>query len=132
MNNIEINKTTLFINSSVHKHGLKYSYDKVKYTHSHNKVEIKCNTCMNIFHQTPRHHLLSIHCCPHCFKNTKFTLNTFIQKCILIHEYKFNYNHVIYTNIKTKIIIQCNTCNNVFKQTPKSHFLLKKCPICKF
>ena len=78
INNIEINKTSLFKNTSVHKHCTKYSNDKVKYTRSHNKVEIKCNTCMNTFHQSPRHHLSRNNCCPQCFKNTKFTQNTFI------------------------------------------------------
>ena len=46
---------------------------------------------------------------------------TFIQNAKEVHGDKYNYSSVIYKNCDTKVIILCNTCNNIFEQIPYNH-----------
>ena len=46
-----------------------------------------------------------------------------------VHEYKYNYNYVVYKNMKTKINIECRI-HGIFKQTPDSHKKGNGCPKC--
>lgn len=55
----------------------------------------------------------------------------FIAKAKLIHHNKYDYSLVDYKNSNTKIKIICNTCKNVFEQTPKAHLQNENCPYCK-
>lgn len=55
----------------------------------------------------------------------------FIQKANKIHSNKYNYDKIIYKNMKEKIIITCNTHGD-FLQIPGNHLYRKSgCPKCK-
>lgn len=58
------------------------------------------------------------------------TTEKFIIQARKIHGDKYNYSQVIYINNITKILIQCNTCNNKFWQIPSNHLQGKGCPFC--
>ena len=62
----------------------------------------------------------------------KITLNEFIKKSNLIHDYKYNYSKSIYINTDTKLIIICNIHGD-FQKTPYHHTRRKQgCPDCSF
>lgn len=57
----------------------------------------------------------------------------FIERAKLKHGNKFDYSKVNYINSKTKVLIICNTCNNIFEQFPYNHFNLNyKCYNCVY
>ena len=61
----------------------------------------------------------------------KLTLEEFINRSNLIHDYKYDYSLVDYINTRTYINIKCKDCGNIFSQTPDSHIYQKSgCPIC--
>ena len=60
----------------------------------------------------------------------RMTRDDFIQKAREIHGDKYDYSHVIYTNVKTKVKIVC-PLHGVFQQTPDKHLHGKcGCPKC--
>lgn len=60
----------------------------------------------------------------------RMTRDDFIQKAREIHGDKYDYSHVIYTNVKTKVKIIC-PLHGVFQQTPDKHLHGKcGCPVC--
>lgn len=60
-------------------------------------------------------------------KNNK---ENFIEKAIQVHSNNYDYSDVVYLNNKTKIIIKCNECNQIFTQTPNNHLSNHGCPTC--
>ena len=54
----------------------------------------------------------------------------FIKNAVHIHNNKYDYSDVVYLNNKTKVIIKCNKCNQIFSQTPNNHLSNHGCPIC--
>lgn len=59
--------------------------------------------------------------------------NTFFKKAKEIHGDKYDYSESEYINSSTKIKIKCNTCGNIFYQTPASHIFNNTghgCPVC--
>ncbi|MCT7632104.1 hypothetical protein [Aliarcobacter butzleri] len=48
-------------------HGNKYDYSKVKYVSAYKKIEIKCNSCLKTFFQSPMNHEKGNNC-PFCSK----------------------------------------------------------------
>lgn len=52
-----------------------------------------------------------------------------ISKFIEIHENKYNYSHVIYKNMRTKITIEC-PIHGLFEQTPTHHLRGSGCRKC--
>ena len=44
-------------------------------------------------------------------KNNK---ENFIEKAIQVYSNNYDYSDVVYLNNKTKIIIKCNKCNQIF------------------
>lgn len=59
----------------------------------------------------------------------KVTTSDFIQKAILIHDYKYSYEKTEYLNSKTKATITCKTHGD-FKQTPSNHLSGFNCAKC--
>lgn len=59
------------------------------------------------------------------------TKTSFIQKAMLIHHNFYNYNHVNYTNNKTKVTITC-PIHGDFLQKPYNHLLGKDCIKCGY
>jgi very-short-patch-repair endonuclease len=60
----------------------------------------------------------------------RLTLNAFVQKANKIHSHKYDYSLTEYKNNKTKIIIRCVKCSNLFEQTPDSHLRGRGCAKC--
>lgn len=58
--------TSEFIKKCISKHGDLFDYTNVKYINKNTKVEIKCNTCGNVFYMTPHNHLTHGEGCPIC------------------------------------------------------------------
>lgn len=58
------------------------------------------------------------------------TLNLFIEKCIKVHDNKYDYSRVQYKNNKTKVEIICPR-HGSFMQKPTAHLGGQGCPICR-
>ncbi len=125
---------TEFIKKAREVHADRYSY--FDYINARIKVKIKCNICDNVFYQTSANHLTG-HGCPMCKgkKTTelqKHTLTQFIEKAIVIHGHRFNYNNVVYIDSGTKVTLTCNICNTTFDQLPSNHLAGHSCPVCRY
>lgn len=126
-----------FIAKAKEIHGQdKYNYDLVEYANCHANVKIGCNTCKNVFEQTPSSHLSGRGCvkCSYVYrgKNRTETAETFTQKAKDIFGDLYDYSLVKYIGNKIKIKLICNTCKNVFFMRPNNHVSgLQGCPICK-
>ena len=126
----ENQKTTTngFIAKSKIIHGEMYGYDKVEYTGNKNKVVIYCKTHGD-FEQRPDAHLQGQGCFKCESDNRRLGGDKFITKSISIHRKRYNYNKVVYVNLKTKVVITC-LIHGDFKQTPYSHLSGSGCPNC--
>lgn len=61
----------------------------------------------------------------------KLTTEEFVKRAISVHSYKYNYEHVIYIDIFTKVEIYCNKHKEYFLQTPNDHLNSSHgCPKC--
>jgi hypothetical protein len=118
-----------FIDLSNKVHNSKYLYDKVVYNGSHNNVIITCLEHGD-FSQSPTNHLRGKGCGECATISTRLHLQDFINKCNLIHNFKYDYDLVIYSNNRTKIQIICRLHNNTFYQKPSNHLQGQGCPKC--
>lgn len=59
----------------------------------------------------------------------KLTTDEFIRKAKVIHDNKYNYDNVEYTNSKNKVLIKCDI-HGLFKQRPNDHLNGNGCPLC--
>lgn len=127
-NKIPQNKTTLFIEKAILKHGNKYDYSRVEYLGSHTKVWIICPEHEK-FEQSPTNHLTG-NGCPKCAakyfrgKYRLTTLETFLKQAFEIHQTKYDYSKVDWKNTYTKITIIC-PIHGEFTQIPQNHIRLK-------
>jgi len=111
-----LEKDKYFQNLSNKKHGLnRYSYFNLdtNYNGIHKKIQIRCNVCNNIFHQTIGHHFYSGEGCPICNKYTKHnTMDEIDNKFLyIIRLFNDNENFI-------KIGITINNSNNRFSSFP--------------
>lgn len=112
---------------SIHKD--KYDYSKTMYLNAKSKIIIIC-PIHGEFLQTPSGHL-SGRGCRKCVGKYKPTLEEFISSAKDIHKDKYDYSKFIYTSKDKVGVIKCNTCGNVFKQSPHNHVYHKKgCKVC--
>lgn len=122
------NKTSIFIEKAILKHGNKYDYSIVEYEGSHSKVWIICPEHEK-FEQTPTGHL-SGNGCPKCaakYSRGKYrltTLETFLKQAFEIHQTKYDYSKVEWKNTRTPITIIC-PIHGEFTQIPQNHIRLK-------
>lgn len=100
-------------------HNYKYDYSKAVYLNSKNKLTIIC-PIHGEFLQTPSGHLRGMGC-RKCVGKYKPTLEEFISSARDIHKDKYDYSEFIYTSKDKVGVIKCNTCSNVFKQSPHNH-----------
>jgi len=120
--------TKNFIKKAKEVHGDKYDYSKVEYVNRFTKVCIICPE-HGEFWQTPSNHL-SGHGCDKCGGTATNSLEDFIAKANAIHDNKYDYSKVKYTNNSTKVCIICPE-HGEFWQTPDKHLQRKGCPKCK-
>ena len=109
-----MNKNIIFIEKSKKIHFEKYDYDDVEYIDSRLKVKIFCNTCKKHFYQTPKAHLSGKGCKNCANKNMTYTKETFIKNAKEIHNNKYNYDEICYTNARTKVKIFVILVKNIF------------------
>lgn len=74
------------INDFIKKHGNKYDYSLVEYVNNKTKIKIICNTCKDIYLQTPSDHLAG--------KNIRCSCNTLTEKRFL-KEAKEKHNNIM-------------------------------------
>jgi very-short-patch-repair endonuclease len=124
----QICKTDLFITKATKIHGDRYDYSKVDYLNAKTKVVILCRI-HGEFTQTPSNHLSNFNC-QKCSNNFKLNTQTFVEKANQIHENRYDYSKVEYTNTDTPVIISCKKHGD-FKQIPDFHINRKcGCPKC--
>lgn len=122
-----------FEKESLKVHGDTYDYSRVRYTNNKTKVEIICKT-HGAFWQIPNSHLRG-RGCPNCgvkrgAEKIALTLEKFITKSEEIHQHRYDYSLVNYTNNRTKVKISCHN-HGEFLQTPDSHLAGQGCPSCR-
>lgn len=121
-----------FISLAETKHGNKYDYSQVEYVNTSTKVCIICPE-HGEFWQTPNDHLNGKGC-PECGKESSIKKRTltkeeFIERSCKIHNNKFSYENVVYTNMMTPVYITCPE-HGVFLQKPVVHIQGYGCPKC--
>ena len=126
-----------FIEDAKEKYGNKYDLSKVNYFKSDRKITIICHEKDRFgrehgeFQITPNNFLRGREC-PKCRKLNRRTEEEFIVEAKLVHGDKFDYNLINFKNMDTPIKIKCNTCGEIFDQTPTSHLQGNGCPNCKY
>lgn len=125
--------TNQFTEKAVSAHGNKYDYSKVEYISAHKKVKIIC-PIHGAFFQTPSDHYNGGYGCNFCGYDAvalkrKLSLHTFIERANHVHNDKYDYSIVDYTNNHTKIKISCSN-HGIFEQTPMAHLQGQGCRKC--
>ena len=122
-------KVTLeeFINRSKKKHNNKFDYSKCIYINKYTKVEIIC-PIHGSFWQIPNNHYFT-GCALCSYAKLSLTKEEFVNRSNIIHNNKYDYSLVEYTNSTTKVKIICPV-HNVFLQYPKQHLKGHSCEKC--
>jgi hypothetical protein len=120
--------TQSFIEKAKLIHKNIYDYSKVEYINTDTPVIISCNKHGD-FKQIPDFHVNRKSGCPKCSNNVKFCLLEFIDKANQIHNNKYDYSMVEYSNNRKHIIIICKA-HGEFTQMPFVHLLRHGCPSC--
>lgn len=128
-----MNKDKIFIEKARQVHGDKYDYSKVVYIKSSQKVILICPK-HGEFLQTPSNHLKGKGCklCANekISKIKKYSLEDFIQKANIIHNFKYDYSKVVaFKDRIDKVIIKCPVHGD-FVQSVASHLAGSGCPEC--
>jgi hypothetical protein len=122
----------LFILKSREIHNNKYDYSLVEYKNAHEKIKIICPE-HGLFEQLPMVHIMGCGCytCGRTSIITKQTISqeNFIKKCKNVHNKKYDYSLVEYTNCKSKVKIICPE-HGTFEQSPDHHSRGIGCPEC--
>ena len=118
----------IFIETAKAIHGNRYDYSKSLYTGSDKKIVIICRT-HGEFEQVAGKHSKGQNCPKCCRDSQKSNTKDFIEKAIKMHEYRYDYSKVDYTNNHTKVAITCKE-HGEFLQTPQSHLSGKHCSKC--
>lgn len=121
--------TTIFIERANKMHNNKYNYELTIYTHSHEKLAIKCSE-HGIYMQTAADHLNGKGC-RQC-SNEKHILgsDTFIKRARFVHGNLYGYDSVEYINFITPTNIRCFQ-HGIFMQRPGNHLAGEGCIKCR-
>lgn len=122
-----LSNTTKFIEKSKLIHGERYDYSLVDYKNKVTKVKIICAE-HGEFEQRPDSHLIGSGC-KKCSGKFVSCTESFINKSNKIHNYKFDYSLVNYTNSKNKLTIIC-PIHGEFQSSPNNHLSGSDCPNC--
>lgn len=122
----------IFIYKSRALHGDKFDYSKCQYIDYQTKVVIICPH-HGEFQQTPNSHLNGNGCrqCAIEYTSNKQRRNKedFVEKANKIHNHKYDYSTVEYTNNVTKVTIVCPN-HGIFEQRPACHLKGRGCAKC--
>ncbi len=127
-----INKNEYFINQATKIHGDKYDYSKVLYLDMKSYITIICKK-HGEFLQLPDKHL-QMNGCPKCgklkqSKNKTRSLNIFIEKANIVHNFKYDYSNATYTTGNKSIKIIC-PIHGEFEQVSNTHLNGSGCQFC--
>lgn len=129
-----INRITIeiIIERSKKRHGDRYGYLKSIYVSGNTNMIITCNSHGDFF-QTPDNHTYGAGC-PLCARDEQSkklsgTMETFLFKCKKVHGDTYSYDHSVYINDRTKLLITCKSHGD-FLQTPNSHLQGHGCLEC--
>lgn len=121
-----------FIEEAKNIHEKKYSYEKIHYINCDTNVDIICEE-HGIFKQTPYQHLCGQGCskCHFAKLSALFSMGKqeFINKCIVMHDNKYDYSQVIYINNKEEVKIIC-PLHGIFEQVADVHMRGFGCSKC--
>ena len=121
-----------FITKAKLIHEDKYDYSKVNYKSSNTKIIIICKI-HGEFEQVAGNHLSGANCYKCSIitnsEKRKTTLEDFIDRSNIKHNYMYDYSKSMYVNGNTKIIIICKN-HGEFEQAPDSHLASRGCPKC--
>jgi very-short-patch-repair endonuclease/transposase-like protein len=125
--NFQLN-TDSFIEKAKLIHNDKYDYSKVNYINTDTQIIIICKE-HGEFTQIPDFHINRKCGCPKCSNNVKLDVSEFIKKAEKIHNNKYDYSKVEYSNNKNHVIIICKK-HGEFTQIPYVHLSSHGCPSC--
>lgn len=115
------------------EHLFAYTYDKVEYISSQDKVIVSCDTHGD-FMIAPAEHLRGKGCrrCAALNSGMKRSLGKsgFIDRSVSVHGEKYSYESVEYKNNKTPVKIWCNMHSGYFMQLPSHHLNGSGCREC--
>jgi IMP dehydrogenase/GMP reductase len=108
-----------------------YDYSKCEYKNTKIPVEIGCKIHGSFF-QRPDVHLRGFKC-PKCSGLQKLNTEEFIKRAKAVHNDRYDYSLVAYSNTRTKIKIICPYDEHgIFEQVPNSHLQGRGCPKCLY
>lgn len=116
-----------FIEKSRRIHGNKYDYSETEYLSANKSLIIICPV-HGRFKQRASAHTAG-QGCPKCGQSKPISHNEFIAKAQIIHNDKYDYSKVKYTNSFSKIEIICPR-HGCFLQMPYQHLNGQGCPQC--
>lgn len=119
--------TAQFIKDSIEKHGSIYQYHNTIYKNITTRVKITCPTHGD-FDQFPKEHLKSKNACPTCSKRNFATVD-FINFSNRIHNNRYDYSKVSYTNARSNVEIICSK-HGTFIQQASRHMQGSGCSKC--
>ena len=122
-----LTKTEKFIEKCRQKHGDKYSYDKVVFTKSRDKVIITC-PIHGDFKKRPDC-LMDGGKCPQCSKTIHTTEEEFIKKANYVHNNFFIYDNCNFKNVNSEVKVTCPIHGEWFPKA-NNHLSGMNCPQC--
>jgi hypothetical protein len=111
----------------------KFDYSLLQYKDAHSNVKLICKNCSNIEDKPPTVWYKGFGClkCQIRRPNPKqITKDQFIDRANKIHNFKYDYSNVVFTNIYDDVEIICPN-HGFFFQKPSIHMYAKSnCPEC--
>lgn len=128
------NKTAIFKQKAIAKHGDKYGYEGTLYEHWTKKVQIFCKTCKIIFMQIPSEHIRGRGCKQCAYnalsKSMTWTHQQFVATAEAVHGKIYGYDNSVYKGSQEYIEILCKQCNVIFTQIAENHIRGRGCRQC--
>jgi very-short-patch-repair endonuclease len=124
-----------FVERSRDIFGNLYDYSESVYINNHTKIKIRCKI-HGIWETSPHTHTSMKHGCPFCGhivasgKRTTSSAKEFIDKANIVHDFKYNYDQVVYVKALEKVKIGC-PFHGIFLQKPGAHLYGQGCPLCR-
>jgi len=114
-------------------HGNRYDYSRVKVVNSLQKIDVICNK-HGLFRVSPNNHYRMGTGCSKCGNelrgiNQTLTTEFVIEQFQSIHQNRYDYSLVDYSNSHNKVKIICEK-HGVFEQSPVHHKSGCGCPLC--
>lgn len=124
-----VKKTTQkeFVEKAILLHGNNFTFDKVNYINSKNKVTVTCVTHGD--YEVYPHSFLQGYGCKKCAFEKRSKSNVFVKNANKVHDFKYNYSLVKYRNRSTKVEIICPEHGSFFQQ-PVHHLSGHGCGKC--